>query len=38
MYSLCEKYKPMTVQYYIGNCVSWVPGLTLMDLMDKLDI
>ena len=26
MYYLCEKYKPMTVQYYIANCVSWYPG------------
>ena len=29
MYYLCEKYhKPITVQYYIDDCVSWVPGLT----------
>ena len=29
MYYLCEKYhKPITVQYYIADCVSWVPGLT----------
>ena len=28
-YVLCEKYyKPITVQYYIANCVSWVPRLT----------
>ena len=33
MYYLCEKYyKPITVQYYIANCVSWVPSLTLLDL------
>ena len=33
MYYLCEKYyKPITVQYYIVNCVSWVPRLTLLDL------
>ena len=33
MYYLCEKYyKPITVQYYIACCVSWVPGLTLLDL------
>ena len=33
MYYLCEKYcKPTTVQYYIVNCVSWVPRLTLLDL------
>ena len=30
MYYLCEKYyKPITVQYYIADCVSWVPRLTL---------
>ena len=29
----CEKYhKPITVQYYVANCVSWAPGLTLLDL------
>ena len=29
MYYLCEKYhKPITVQYDIADCVSWVPGLT----------
>ena len=33
MYYLCEKYyKPIAVQYYIANCVSWVPRLTLVDL------
>ena len=33
MYDLCEKYyKPIIVQYYIVDCVSWVPGLTLSDL------
>ena len=33
MHYLCEKfYKPMTVHYYIANCVSWVPRLTLLDL------
>ena len=33
MYYLCEKYyKPITTQYYLANCVSWVPGLTLLDL------
>ena len=33
MYYLCEKYyKPITVQYYIASCVSWVPRLTLLDL------
>ena len=30
---LCEKYcKPITIQYCIVNCVSWVPRLTLMNL------
>ena len=29
MYYLCEKYyKPIIVQYYIADCVSWVPRLT----------
>ena len=29
MYYLCEKYyKHITVQYYIADCVSWVPKLT----------
>ena len=33
MCDLCEKYyRPITVQYYIANCVSWVPRLTLLDL------
>ena len=33
MYYLCEKYyKSITVHYYIDNCVSWVPRLTLEDL------
>ena len=33
IYYLCEKYyKPTTVQYYIVNCVSWVPTLTLLEL------
>ena len=27
-YYLCEKYKPITVQY----CISWVPSLILLDL------
>ena len=26
------------VQYYIADCVSWVPRLTLLDLMNKLDL
>ena len=33
MYYLSEKYyKPITVQYYIDDCASWVPRLTLLDL------
>ena len=33
MHYLCEKYyKPITVQYYMADCVSWVPRLTLLDL------
>ena len=32
MYYLCENYyKPITVQYYIADCVSWVPRLSLLD-------
>ena len=40
MYYLCEKYyKPITVQYYIADCVSWVSRLTLLDLLtNKLDL
>ena len=30
---ICEKYyRPITGQYYIADRVSWVPGLTLLDL------
>ena len=30
---LCENYyRPITVQYYIADCVSWVPWLTMLDL------
>ena len=33
MYYLREKYyKPITVQYYIDDCVRWVSRLTLLDL------
>ena len=33
MYYLCEKYyKSITVQYYIDDCVGWVPTLILLDL------
>ena len=39
MYYSCEKYyKPIIVQYYIADCVSWVPNLTLLDLTNKLDL
>ena len=39
IYCLCEKYyKPITVQYYIVDCVSWGTRLTLLDLMNKLDL
>ena len=32
-YDLCEKYyKPITVQYSIAHCVTWVLRLTLLDL------
>ena len=37
MYYLCEKYhKPITVQYHVADCVSWVPRLTLLDLQIRL--
>ena len=38
MYHLCEKhYKPFTVQYYITDCVNWVPRLTfgLMNVLSE---
>ena len=36
MYYLCEKYyKPNTWQYYIADCISWVPRLTV-GLIKKL--
>ena len=36
---MCEKYlKPITVQYYIADCVSRVPRLTLLDSMNTLDL
>ena len=31
-------YKPIRVQYYIANRVSWVPRLTSLDLRKKLDL
>ena len=27
-----KNYKPITVLYYITDCVSWIPRLTLLDL------
>ena len=37
MYYLCEKhYKAITVQYYIADCVSWIPRLCV-GLTNKLD-
>lgn len=37
MHYLQEKYyKPITVQDYTANCVSWEPGLTLLDLTNML--
>ena len=39
IYYLCEKYyKPITVWYHEADCVSQVPRLTLLDLMNKLDL
>ena len=33
IYCLREKYyKTITVKYYIADCVSWVPRLTLLNL------
>ena len=33
MYYFCEKYyKPVTVEYHIVDCVSWVPRLTFLGL------
>ena len=34
---LCEKYRPMTIQYYIANCVCWVPRVILLDLQTNWD-
>ena len=37
MYYFCEKYsRPITIQYYLADCVSWVPRLTLLDLTNVL--
>ena len=39
IYCLCEKYyKTITVKYYIADCVSWVPRLTLLDLSLGLEV
>lgn len=39
MYDLCAKYeKPTMVQYYIADCVSWVPRLILLDLGTKWEL
>ena len=39
MQHMCDKcYKPITAQYCIAHCVSWVPRLTLMDIMDKSEL
>ena len=36
---LCEKYYTLiTVQYYIAGYVSWVPRVTSLDVMNKLDL
>ena len=33
IHSFCEEScKPVTVQYYIADCINWVPRLTLLDL------
>ena len=37
MHFLCEKYYKHIIKYYIANCVSWVPRLTL-ELRNKLDL
>ena len=39
MHYLCEKYyKPITIQFCIADCVSWVPWLTGLDFTNKLDL
>ena len=38
-YYLCEKYyKPITVQYDIADCFTWVPRLTLLEATNKLEL
>ena len=32
-YLFIKYYKPIIVQYYIADCVSWIPKLTLLDLL-----
>ena len=33
VYYFCDRYyKPIILQYYITNCVSWVPRLTWLNL------
>ena len=39
MYYLCVKhYKPIIVQYYIADCLSWVPRLTLWNLTRQMSV
>ena len=39
MYYLCEKYhKPFRIQYYTADYFSYLPQLTLLDLLNKLDL
>ena len=38
-YYLCEEdYKPIIIQNYAANCVCWVLRLSLLDLLNKLDL
>ena len=38
-YYLCEKYyKPIIAQYYVADCGSWVPRLTLLGLKNTLKL
>ena len=32
-YLFIKYYKPIIVQYYIADCISWVPRITLLDLL-----
>ena len=39
MYYVCEKYyKPITVQHYIANYVSWVPRIASWTQQTKLGL